>query len=420
VKKRVIVTLVLIATAVAGYFVVKKFAGRTSGGKQYVTAAIARGDVLNTITSTGTLKPVSTVEVGTQVSGIINKLYVDFNDTVTEGQLIAEIDRTFLLGALDEALASQHRARALFTLAQKEYTRNEPLFKKGFISEQEFAKLETDLETQKATLQSADASVKKAQTNLKFATITSPITGTVIERNIEAGQTVAASFSAPTLFVIAENLRKMQILASVDEADIGGIEKGQEVSFSVQAFSERSFSGVVEQVRLQPTVTQNVVTYTVVIGTDNVDGTLLPGMTATVDFITKKVENVLVVPNAALRFTPDGADSLPRSPRLNGGGRPKDTGTATAMSPGRNGNGKTLPRAKERKKRGTVWVLSPDNTLVPQAVKTGLTDGKNTEIQSPQDIHEGMLVVTGVTIETKKKKKSVSLLPQPGPPGRRP
>lgn len=450
-NKKLIVIAAVTSLIISGFIVHRKFTnGVTASGTEYTTAPIERGEIITTITSTGTLEPVATVDVGTQVSGIINKLYVDFNDPVEKGQLIAELDRTVLSGALDEAVAARSRSKALFDLAEAEYKRNEPLFKKGFISEQEFIKIRTDYITQKAALQSSEASLKKARTNLQYATITSPITGTVIARNIEVGQTVAASFSAPTLFVIAEDLKRMKILASVDEADIGGIYKDQEVRFTVQAFSDKNFTGVVKQVRLQPTVTQNVVTYTVVIETENSEGILLPGMTATVDFVTEKASDVLKVPNAALRFQPEGVQlqrsrasgntmkqrtngAYPRSGKRNT--RPAGNNSAPEMTrndtserkPGGNqkvsaGDGDTLSETNgkygNRRKRSTVWVLSEDKTPRLLFVKTGITDGSFTEIHSRKTIAEGTMVITGVTKAEKKKKKTVSLLPQPRRRGR--
>ncbi len=425
-KKKWLVGLVALVLAAGATVSAIKWCNHSGNGStEFTTAAIERGEIVNSITSTGTINPVSTVDVGTQVSGIINKLYVDFNDTVTKGQLIAELDRTILSGALDEAIALHTRAQAQYDLAKGEYQRNEPLYKKGFISEQEFARLRTDYLTQEATLQSAEATVKKARINLKYATITSPITGTVIQRNIEVGQTVAASFSAPTLFVIAEDLRRMQILASVDEADIGVIKKGQEVRYNVQAFPERKFTGVVEQIRLQPTVAQNVVTYTVVITTENNDGILMPGMTATVDFIVEKTTDALMVPNAALRFHPagDSTAGLSRVPgndkrKMNfkaSGAKMRGDSSVTALSPHFRKHDKDSTGGK----RAVIWISSSGMQPRPIHVQTGITDGKMTEISSREDLAEGLLVITGVRTTTKKKAKSVSLLPQPGRPGGR-
>lgn len=432
-KKGVITTVVVIAlVGAASYGVVSTRNGKVAAGAgEYTTVRTGRGEIVNTITSTGTLQPVSTVDVGTQVSGIIDRIYVDFNDTVTKGQLIAELDRTVLAGALDEAIASRNRSKALYELARDEYKRNEPLLEKGFISEQEFARLRTEYITQEASLQSAEASVTKARTNLNYATITSPINGTVIERSIEVGQTVAASFSAPTLFVIAEDLGHMEILASVDEADIGGIRQGQEVRFTVQAYPDMNFIGEVKQIRLQPTTTQNVVTYTVVIATENPDGVLLPGMTATVDFVIEKAVNVLQVSNAALRFNPSGDSAKGRVPAQ----RPsikKNSGEGRGAPDVAKGKGTVFggkPVAEELYgnqqidaadgKRAAVWVLDQGYTPRQEFIRIGITDGKMTEIRSAGHIGEGTEVITGVKAITRKKEKSVSLIPQPGPPGRR-
>lgn len=417
--------IAVVLTALCGSAVLlglPRLRGQTDAASAgYILAQIDKGEIVTTITSTGTIQPVATVSVGTQVSGIIDKIYVDFNDTVTRGQLIAELDRTLLLGALDEALAVRTRAQAQYDLAKAEYERNEPLFKKGFVAEQMITRLRATFLTQEATLQSAEATVRKAKINLQYATITSPIKGTVIQRNIEAGQTVAASFSAPTLFIIAEDLKRMQILASVDEADIGSIRKGQEVRFGVQAFPDKQYSGTVLQVRLQPTVTQNVVTYTVVIGAENSDNSLMPGMTATVDFIVEKAPDVFMVPNAALRFTPVH-DSLKGKVRrtvrqgANGAGEHVHR-DASQVSSGRKAG--VQPSERHRPKSGTVWIAVPDSAPRPLVLRTGITDGKMTEVASHRgELAVGMMVITGVRSAPDKKVKSVSLLPtSPRPPG---
>ena len=422
-KKVWIIAVVIIILAGAGLYVIRsgnRQPGATDTG--YTLARIERGSIVNSITSTGTLEPVSVVDVGTQVSGIIDKIYVDFNDTVSKGQLIAELDRTFLSGALDEATASRNRAQAQYDLATTEYERNGPLHEKGFLSDQEFTQLKTAYLTQQAALQSADAAVKKARINLQYATITSPITGTVIQRNIEAGQTVAASFSAPTLFIIAEDLRRMQILASVDEADIGGIKQGLEVQFTVQAYPDRKFAGSVEQVRLQPTVSQNVVTYTVVIATENGDGALLPGMTATVDFIIEKAVDVLKIPNAALRFKPAG-DSLMKSFVR------RRRAAGNAMKQGNSGHpGDSSARGKNRRKRegdepgaarAVVWLPAAGSDPRPVFIRTGITSGIVSELVKGEGIEEGTEIITGTKAVDKKGKRQVSLLPQPGSRRRR-
>ncbi|MCL2269380.1 MAG: efflux RND transporter periplasmic adaptor subunit, partial [Chitinispirillia bacterium] len=303
--KAVIVVIVLLALAgggVGGYFYYKRMLENQP--KEYDTVEVKRGTVERLITSTGTLDPVGSVEVGTQVSGTVDKVLVDFNDTVRAGQIIAEIDRSVLLSKLTEAQASLSRSEAIFSQSEQEFRRGELLFDKGLISEQEFVSLRTNYQSQQASLLVAKAAVNTAAENVRYATIRSPVRGTVIARRVEVGQTVAASLSAPTLFVIAEDLRRMKIMAQVDETDIGKIRPNQEVRFSVQAYPDKNYRGVVSQVRLQPEIVQNVVTYTVVILADNDDGTLLPGMTANVEFVEAREENALVVPASALRFKP--------------------------------------------------------------------------------------------------------------------
>ena len=422
--KRNVIIICIISGVVVGagwWFIFNSHRSISMGG--FETQKLTRGPVERTITSSGTLNPVGSVEVGTQVSGTVAKVYVDFNDTVNKNQIIAELDKTFLSSALEEARASLSRARALFEQAKAEYERSKPLFEKKFLSEQEFAKVHTDYLSQKASLELAEASVNKARVNLGYATIRSPISGMVISRNVEVGQTVSASLSSPTLFIIAENLRNMEILASVDESDIGTIRTAQDVRFSVQAHSDRSFSGKVNQIRLQPEVVQNVVTYTVVVSAENQEGLLLPGMTATVDFIEKRVENALLVPSAALRFTPpesmvaevkktreNGSDSMPAGRR--GQVRPGAT-RADERSSRAGGVGGTN---RKRESRGVVWLLSGDGSIESAFVQLGVSDGSVTEIIASRNerIDEGVEVITGMkAVAGKKAKKSVSLLPQP-------
>ncbi len=298
----VVVLLLLAGGGVYGYFYYQRTVDNRP--KEYETVHVSRGTVERVIVSTGTLDPVGSVEVGTQVSGTVEKVLVDFNDTVKAGQIIAEIDRSVLTSKLTEAQASYSRAEALFQQSEQEFKRGETLFGKGLISEQDFTKARTDYLSQKASLQVAKASVTTAAENVRYATIRSPVRGTVIKRAVDVGQTVAASLSAPTLFVIAEDLKKMKIMAQVDETDIGKIKTEQEVRFSVQAYPDKKYAGTVSQIRLQPDVVQNVVTYTVVILADNNDGTLLPGMTANVEFIEAREVNALTVPASVFRFQP--------------------------------------------------------------------------------------------------------------------
>jgi len=284
----------------------------------YQTASVQRGDLVSTVSATGTLSAVGTVEVGTQVSGTIAQVLVDFNDLVQEGDLLAVVDPESLDAALRQASAEVDRGRAQIALAQAQYEeaqarlgRNQELFDKGYLSRQEWLSVQTSAATAQASVTSAEAQVASAEAGLsqvrknrRNAEIRAPISGVVIQRNVDEGQTVAASFSTPTLFVIAEDLAKMEILAQVDESDIGLVAPGQPLEFSVTAYPDRKFEGVVIEERLQPQTIQNVVLYTVVVSAENDSGLLLPGMTATVDFVVGGVEDALLIPASALRFDP--------------------------------------------------------------------------------------------------------------------
>ncbi len=319
---------------------------------------IKRGSIENTISCTGTLSAVGTVKVGTQVSGTINKVLVDYNDRVTKGQILAELDLDTFKAAVDVANASVIQARALYKQATADYTRNKPLYEQGHLSAEEILAYETEKETARAALLSAQAVVKKEKINLQNAQIRSPINGVVLQRDIEEGQTVAASLSTPTLFIIAENLSSMEIEADVDESDIGMVNKGQEVIFTVQSYPDDLFYGTVTQIQMNPTEISNVVTYTVIVAAPNMNGKLLPGMTATADFVVKKAENKLLVSNAALNF------------RLDGRNNNDDLG---------------------------IYVLDGD---MPKRilVTTGITDGTTTVIKG-ENLTPGTSVIVGKNIE---------------------
>src|SRR5690242_10612429 len=270
----------------------------------YRYATVTRGNLQSTVSATGTLSAVTTVQVGTQVSGQVSAIYVDFNDKVKKGELLARIDPTLAQQAVADAQAGLEKMQAQQLQAQQTYEQDKPLFDSKFITATEFNTAQANLAVAKANVKSAQVTLDKAKQNLAYTNIYAPIEGVVVERDVDVGQTVAASFSAPQLFLIANDLSHMQILAAVDESDIGQIKDGQPVTFTVEAYPTRTFTGNVQQVRLQSKTTDNVVNYTVVIGVQNQDGALLPGMTATVSFLTGSADNVLTVPNAALRFRP--------------------------------------------------------------------------------------------------------------------
>lgn len=418
-KKRVIVVIVLIAAVCGGYFI---FTGKaTSQKKEYKTVPINRGSIQNVISSTGSLNPVSTIEVGTQVSGTIVKVNADYNDIVKKDQIIAEIDKEPLVNKLNQVKASFMRSEALYKQSESKYKRNMPLHEKGLISDDEFMSIETDYLSQKASLEGAKADVETARNNLTYAIIRSPVNGTVISRSVEVGQTVAASFSAPVLFIIAEDLQLMEILADVDESDIGKIRQDQDVSFTVPAYPERNFSGVVSQIRLQPVTSQSVVTYTVVVKASNVDGILLPGMTANIDFITEKVDNVLTVSSMALRYKPSD-DQLAKLQQMRQnqqvGDRGKRNGDSASNKLVRSPQNRENNGSQGESLRGVLWIPGDSGDLRPEFVKTGLTDGSSVEIQG-RSIKEGMLVVTGVVDKKQEKKPTASrsLFAPQGMPG---
>ncbi|HET9888609.1 MAG TPA: efflux RND transporter periplasmic adaptor subunit, partial [bacterium] len=272
--------------------------------QRYRFVEIERGDIEYKVSSTGKLEAITTVQVGTQISGRVVALYADFNDPVTKGQIIARIDTTLLAQDVRSAEATLQRRRAEVSLNTKELERSRKLAEQDLVAESEAEVAESNLAVSKADLVSAQAALEGAKQNLAYATIRAPIDGVVVERTVDVGQTVAASLSSPQLFLIAEDLSKMRILVSVDESDIGAIQEGQPARFTVQAFPARTFSGIVRQVRLQSTTEENVVNYTVVVDVDNSDLKLLPGMTATVDFVIREAKDVLKVSNAAVRFRP--------------------------------------------------------------------------------------------------------------------
>jgi HlyD family secretion protein len=376
----------------------------------YRLAALTRGDVRATVSATGTLGAVRTVEVGTQVSGQIAALYVDFNDHVRKGQLIARIDPVLQEQAVADAQAGLARADAVVTQTQLEYERSRKLHDQQIATDAEFNVAQSNYAQARASLSSAKISLQRAKQNLAYTNIYSPIDGVVQERTMDVGQTVAASFSAPKLFVIAEDLSRMQILASVDESDIGKIDAGQTATFTVQSLPDRTFEGSVEQVRLNSTSLNNVVSYTVVVAVPNPDGKLLPGMTASVKFVTANAHDVLTVPATALRFTPPEGVKTIRPVRP---ARPADSTATVAATPAVTPNAGAAPGgpggfggAANRPRRaatGTrpgsfalLWTVDAEGTLTAHPVKIGISDGQRTEITS-KDLKPGENIVIAAT-----------------------
>ena len=360
----------------------------------YDTVPVEKGDVAYFVTATGTIEPVTEVEVGTQVSGIIAKLYADYNSTVKEGQIIAEMDKVTLESDLASARATYDGNKAEYVYQEKNYQRSKGLHDKNLISDTEYEQAEYNYAIARSAFENSEAALAKAERNLSYATIASPIDGIVIDRAVEEGQTVAAGFETPTLFTIAADLTKMQVVADVDEADIGGVKEGQRVSFTVDAYPDDVFEGRVIQIRLGSsssgssvtgTTTESVVTYEVVIAADNPDLKLLPRLTANLSIYTREAHNVLYVPSRALRFDPRAMAG--KNDRIN------DCEGA----------------AKVWTKEGSVFTAHP--------VTTGISDGISTEITG--GIDEGMEIIAGASfagLESLAKKSGSPFMP--GPPKR--
>ena len=382
-----IAVVVIVIVAVAAWAM--------SGGKKeedinFKEEKVALKTLQNSVTATGTIEAVTSVTVGTQVSGIVNKLYVDYNSQVKKGQVIAELDKTNLLSELNTAKANLASAQSSLNYQAANMERYKTLYKKGLVSADEYENALLTYRQAKEQVASSRENVQRAQTNLGYATITSPIDGTVISKSVEEGQTVAASFNTPELFTIAKDLTNMQVVANVDEADIGEVKEGNRVTFTVDAYPDDTFEGTVKQVRLEATTTNNVVTYEVVISAPNADLKLKPGLTANVTIYTQERSGVLAVANKALRFTPT-----------------KET------------VGKDM-KIVDCKGKNKVWTLN-GNTLTAHPVTIGQTDGINTEIT--KGLKQGDKIVTEIVVNVPEEEdapqQSQGLISGPGPRGKK-
>jgi HlyD family secretion protein len=452
--------LIILLVAAVGIFAAFNLRGKAP--VQYYTAPVETGEIKQVVEATGTINAVITVQVGSQVSGTISKLYVDFNSHVKKGQLIARIDPPLFEGALSQARADLENARANLAVAiantakakasevqtKADYDRNLGLSKQGVISQQslDVAKANADSAAAqvsaalaqehqaRAQVQQKEAAVQVAQTNLDYTMIHAPIDGTVVARNVDVGQTVAASLQAPTLFTIAQDLTKMQVYAKTDESDVGQIRSGQKVTFKVDAYPRETFTGTVSQVRMNSTVVQNVVTYDTIIDFDNPELKLFPGMTAYVSIPVATAANVLKVPNSALRYKPDLSGEEIRSlyqkngiPENAGGRtnaraesspastpRPETTGARKGGAPGGNVAPQSYESQAPRYDSQVVWKLAPDKSLQPVRIKTGITDHTFTEVVQDLngELKSGDELVTGVA-----QGRASGIAPRPGGPG---
>jgi HlyD family secretion protein len=378
--------------------------------QRYKLATIERGDVTQTVSANGTLNPVVLVSVGTQVSGTVRKLYVDFNDKVEKGQPLLELDDALVSASERQSAANVISAQATLELAQANEARMKALFAQEYVSKQEYDQAHQALKVGQAQVALARAQNDRDRANLNFTVIRSPVDGVVVDRIVDLGQTVAASFQTPTLIKIAQDLSEMRIDTSFAEADIGLIREGQKARFTVDAFPSKSFTGDVQQIRLNPTNQQNVVTYNVRINVANPDHVLLPGMTAYVNIGVAKRQDVLLVPNGALRFKP--ADAAEKKAE-NGQKSASTAAMAPGMGAGMDGGGMAGkgPGDKKGKKRdgqsGTVHVLDGDE-IRAVSVQLGITDNRNTEIVGG-DLKEGDRVVTGENTSGSGKPSSVGM-----------
>jgi HlyD family secretion protein len=354
-KKRILIPAAVLVVLAAVYFL---FFSGVEKKYDFRLDPVTRGDITMVVTATGTINAVTSVDVGTQVSGIISKLYADFNSVVKEGQVIAQIDPTFLQQAVKDAEASLERANAQFADSKRSLERTKSLYEKGLESQSNYDAATTTFESNQAALKQAQASLDRAKINLAYATIYAPISGVVINRAVNVGQTVAASFSSPTLYTIANDLRKMQVQATIDESDIGRISIGQEATFTVDAYPDDKFTGTVSQIRLAPVTIQNVVNYTVIIDVNNDQLKLMPGMTATVKIMVGSSKDVLRVSNLALRFQPpvDLVDTAKYGPMRQGRGMRRgmdgegEGAMAQQMDPASNGGPNALAGGDRRQR----------------------------------------------------------------------
>ncbi|HPT22816.1 MAG TPA: efflux RND transporter periplasmic adaptor subunit, partial [Bacteroidales bacterium] len=421
-KKKVLIIIGIVVVAAAAILAVKLLRKKETA-YTFDTVKVERGTIANTVNATGTIQAIKTINVGTQVSGIIQNVYVDFNDNVKAGQLLAQLDKKPLQMQLDQTQATVDQSQAQLDYQEATYNRLKPLYEKKLIAQSDFDQAVYNYENSKASLKNAKSALLKAKINLDYATISSPIDGVVLNRAIEAGQTVASSFSTPTLFTIANDLTQMEVQTSVDEADIGKINDGQRVVFTVDAYPDIKFTGSVSQVRLQPVTTNNVVTYVVIINAPNPEKKLMPGMTATATIYVEEKENALTLSGKAIRFTPDAAwlKQMAANRKKSGTGTMHSAIAAQDQTNARINQG-TSPSFQNQINTGTnqrtmsegslsstvvndpksktVWIRNDKGGIRPNRIKTGIDNGTNVEILT--GLKEGDEVVVSMNSGTTK------------------
>lgn len=358
--KNSVITLVAV---IAVFFIYQYFTQKKEAKISIQTVKLSKQNITTSVTATGTVEPVDQVEVGTQVSGIINHIYVDYNSQVKKGQLLAELDKTNLQESVNNALAQYEAALNELNYYQQNYNRQNNMFRSGVISKADYEQAAYQVKNSQQTVNQRKTALVQARTNLSYANIYAPIDGIILSREVEEGQTVAASMTTPTLFSIAKDITKMQVEANVDEADIGDVKVGQRVSFTVDAYPQEEFSGKVRQVRLAATTESNVVTYTVIIDADNSEQKLKPGLTATVTIFTQELKNINTVPAAAISFSPD-KEVLQKYYLQN-----QLTGKVPETKTGKN-------------KEKYIWIINKDKSLSQKQITVGINDGINVQINN--------------------------------------
>jgi HlyD family secretion protein len=425
-KKTLIIIGAVSVIAIAAIVALKPFAKKETT-TSFETVKVEKGNISNTVTATGTIQALKTVNVGTQVSGILQHVYVDFNYTVKQGQILAKLDETPLQTQLDQSQSALNQAQAQINYQEATYNRLKVLYDKKLISQSDYDQAVFNYENSKGSLSNAKSALARAKVNLDYATITSPIDGVVLNRAVEEGQTVAASFSTPTLFTIVNDLTQMQVQTSVDEADIGKVKQGQRVEFTVDAYPDMKFEGTVSEVRLQPVTTNNVVTYVVILSAPNPDKKLMPGMTASSTIYVAERQGVLTLSGKAVRFTPDTEYLKKMFVAMQKSGKmskmPVGTATGTGSMPtsmpagqmtqGFPSTGMTMAGLKLDPKMKTVWLKDDKMGLRPSMIKIGVDNGSTVEVIS--GLKEGDEVI--VSMDSSSDKSSTAKTTDRGPGG---
>jgi HlyD family secretion protein len=428
-KKTLIIIGVVSVIAIAVILALKPFSKKESA-VSFNTVKVEKATITNTVTATGTIEAIKTVNVGTQVSGILQHVYVDFNDNVKQGQLLARLDETSLQAQLDQSQSAVNQAQAQLNYQEATYNRLKVLYDKKLIAQADFDQAVFNFENSKGSLANAKSALARAKVNLDYATITSPIDGVVLNRAVEEGQTVAASFNTPTLFTIVNDLTQMEVQTSVDEADIGKVKDGQRVEFTVDAYSDMKFEGTVSEVRLQPVTTNNVVTYVVILSAPNPEKKLMPGMTASATIYVEEKTNTLVLSGKAVRFSPDkeylammfakmkaGGAKMPAGAPMGAGRMPQEGSSAVAgnqagQTQGMPSPGMAFGAANSDPKTKTVWVKDDKMGIRPNIIKIGIDNGTSVEVISGLNEGDEVVISTGDKATAAAAKKTNN-----GPPG---